>query len=76
MLYLYNIKLKQNIMKAKRFQTTMIKTYQISNTKVQVSFDTLEEAIECVNNERELHPRSKKFNPMIWDSVEKKSIRA
>ena len=60
----------------KRFQTTTIKSYRLSSTTIQVSFDTLQEAIDCVNNERKLHPRSKKFNPMVWDNVEHKSIRA
>lgn len=69
-------KKKINIMKTtKRFQTTGIKTYRLSNATYSISFDTLEEATEFVNSEREAHPRSKKFNPMIWDSQEKKSIR-
>jgi hypothetical protein len=61
---------------SKRFQTTIIKVYRKSNTTTKVSFDTLQEAIDCVNNERELHPRSKKFNPCIFDTLEKKVIRA
>ena len=58
----------------KRFQTTGIKTYRLSNATYQVSFDTLEEAQAFVENERNEHPRSKKFNPYIYDSIEKKRI--
>ena len=58
----------------KRFQTTGIKTYRLSNATYQVSFDTLEEAQAFVENERNEHPRSKKFNPYIYYSIEKKRI--
>ena len=57
----------------KRFQTTGIKTYRLSNTTYSVSFDTIEEAREFIENEREEHPRSKKLNPYIFDSVKKKN---
>ena len=57
----------------KRFTTSEIVTYRLSNATKQVSFDTLEEAVEHVKKERDLHPRSKKFNAQIIDTVEKKS---
>ena len=60
----------------KRFRTTIIKTYRLSNTTSVVSFDTLEEAIKHVKNERELHPRSKKFNKFIIDTVNNIRINA
>ena len=68
---------KQNKMKAtvKRFTTTAIKNYRLSNTTCTVSFDTIEEAKSHVESERQLHPRSKKFNPVVLDTVEKKYIR-
>ena len=56
----------------KRFQTTGIKTYRLSNATYQVSFDTIEEAKSFIEKEKEEHPRSKKFNPIIWDNVEKR----
>lgn len=56
----------------KRFTASEIVTYRLSNSTKGVSFDTLEEAVSHVKNEKNLHPRSKKFNPMIKDSVEKK----
>ena len=58
----------------KRFQTTVIVTYSRSNTTRKVSFDTLEEAAEVVEEQIKKHPRSKKFNGYIFDSVERKSI--
>ena len=58
----------------KRFQTTGIKVYRLSNSTYQISFDTLEEAKSFIEKEKEEHPRSKKFNPLIWDSKERKSI--
>lgn len=58
----------------KRFQTTVIVTYSRSNTTRRVSFDTLEEAKAVVEEQRQKHPRSKKFNGYVYDSVEKKSI--
>ena len=61
--------------KTKRFSTTGIKTYRLSNATYFVSFDTFEEAVKFVESEKEKHPRSKKFNPFIFDSVERKSIR-
>lgn len=68
---------KQNKMKAtvKRFTTTAIKNYRLSNTTYSVSFDTIEEAKSHVESERKLHSRSKKFNPIVHDTVEKKYIR-
>ena len=57
----------------KRFQTTGIKNYRLSNATYQVSFDTFEEAVKFVENEREKHPRSKKFNPFIRDNEKKVS---
>ena len=59
----------------KRFKTTGIKTYSQSNATYLISFDTLEEAVKFVESEKEKHPRSKKFNPYIFDSVENKSLR-
>ena len=58
----------------KRFTATEIVTYRLSNSTKVVSFDTLEEAVAHVKKERELHPRSKKFNPNIFDTVEKKTV--
>ena len=60
--------------KNKRFTTTGIKVYRLSNSTYQISFDTLEEAKSFIEKEKEEHPRSKKFNPLIWDSKERKSI--
>ena len=51
-----------------------IKTYRLSNTTYQISFGTIEEAKAFIENERDEHPRSKKFNPIIWDNVERKGI--
>jgi predicted DNA-binding WGR domain protein len=58
----------------KRFQTTVIVTYSRSNTTRRVSFDTFDEAKAVVEEQRKKHPRSKKFNGYVFDSVEKKSI--
>ena len=58
----------------KRFQTTVIVTYRMSNTTKNVSFDTFEEAKAVVEEQRQKHPRSKKFNGYVFDSVEKKRI--
>jgi len=60
--------------KNKRFSTTGIKTYRLSNATYQISFDTIEEAKSFIEKEKEEHPRSKKFNPLIWDSKERKTI--
>ena len=60
--------------KNKRFSTTGIKTYRLSNTTYQISFDTIEEVKNFIEKEKEEHPRSKKFNPYIWDSKERRSI--
>ena len=60
--------------KDKRFITTVIVTYSKSNTTRKVSFDTFEEAKAVVEEQRIKHPRSKKFNGYVFDSVEKKSI--
>ena len=56
----------------KRFTASEIVVYRLSSSTKVVSFDTLEEAIVHVTKERELHPRSKKFNPCIKDTVDKK----
>lgn len=56
----------------KRFTTTAIKVYSQSNRAYEVSFDTLEEAIAHVKHEKLLHPRSKKFNPMVRDTEAEK----
>ncbi len=61
-------------MKTKRFTTTEIVTYRLSNSTKVVSFDTIEEAAAHVKKERDLHPRSKKFNAMIFDTVEKTRV--
>ena len=60
--------------KDKRFQTTEIVDYNRSNIIRKVSFDTFEEAKAVVEEQRQKHPRSKKFNGYVYDSVEKKSI--
>ena len=57
----------------KRFTTTEIVVYRLSNSIKKVSFDSLDEAAEHVKKQRELHPRSKKFNARIFDTIEKKS---
>ncbi len=61
-------------MTTKRFQTSVIVTYSRSNTIKKVSFDTFEEASKVVKEQREKHPRSKKFNGYVFDSVERRSI--
>ena len=61
-------------MKTKRFQTSVIVTYSRSNTTKKVSFDTFEEAAKVVEEQREKHPRSKKFNGYVFDSVKGRSI--
>lgn len=58
----------------KRFTASEIVTYRLSNSTRVVSFDTLEEAIAHVKKERDLHPRSKKFNPLITDNETKTRI--
>ena len=58
----------------KRFTATGIVTYRLSNSIKTVGFDTLKDALDHVLRERELHPRSKKFNPFIRDTKENKSI--
>lgn len=60
---------------SKRFTASEIVTYRLSNNVKQVSFDTIEEAKAHVEKERALHPRSKKFNPLVIDTVERKSYR-
>lgn len=57
----------------KRFSTTKVVTYSMSNTTTVVSFDTLQEAIDHVMKENELHPRSRKVNNYITDKNQKKS---
>ena len=58
----------------KRFQTTGIRTYRLSNATYQVSFDTIEEAKSFIENERNEHPRSKKFNQYLFDNLERRRI--
>lgn len=58
----------------KRFQATVIVNYRKSSTTRKVSFDTFEEAKAVVEEQRQKHPRSRKFNGYVFDSVEKKSI--
>jgi predicted DNA-binding WGR domain protein len=58
----------------KKFQTTVIVTYRKSNTTRKVSFDTFEEAKAVIEEQRKKHPRSKKFNGYVFDSVENKRI--
>lgn len=60
--------------KDKRFQTTKIVVYNRSNIIRKVSFDTFTEAKALVEEQRKKHPRSKKVNRYVFDSVEKKSI--
>ena len=57
---------------SKRFTTTTIVTYSQSNYIKSVSFDTLEDAVAHVKNEKVLHPRSTKFNPMVRDTQAEK----
>jgi hypothetical protein len=58
---------------SKRFRTTEISTYRLSNSTKLVSFDTIEEAKEHIENQRKLHPRSKKFSSRVTDSIERKT---
>lgn len=58
----------------KRYRASEIVNYRKSNTVKTMEFDTLEEAVKHVAKEQDMHPRSKKFNPYIWDTQEKKSI--
>ena len=58
----------------KRFTALEIKAYRLSYSTIIVEFDTIEEAIKHVCKEKDLHPRSKKFNPFIKDTKENKSI--
>lgn len=58
----------------KRFQTTGIKNYRLSNSTYQISFDTIEEAKSFIEKEKEEHPRSKKFNAYIFDTKDKRFI--
>lgn len=60
---------------SKRFTASEIVIYRLSNRAKRVSFDTIEEAKAHVEKERELHPRSKKFDNMVFDTVEKKWFR-
>lgn len=60
----------------KKFIASEIVEYRKSNSTKQVSFDTLEEAINHVKKERELHPRSKKFDPIIIEHGTGKRINA
>ena len=60
--------------KDKRFIATVIVTYSRSNTTRRVSFDTFDEAKAVVEEQRKKHPRSKKFNGYVFDSVENKRI--
>lgn len=57
----------------KRFSTTKVVSYSMSNTATVVSFGTLQEAIDHVMKENELHPRSRKVNNYITDKNQKKS---
>lgn len=52
-------------MKARKFIASEIVTYSQSNRKKRVEFNSLKEAVAHVNRERELHPRSNKFDSII-----------
>jgi len=58
---------------SKRFRTSEISTYRLTNKTKLVSFDTIEEAKAHIEKERELHPRSKKFSSRVTDVIEKKT---
>ena len=58
---------------AKRFTASEIVVYRMSNSTKKVSFDTLQEAASHVKKQRDLHPRSKKFNAQILDTLENKT---
>lgn len=60
---------------SKRFTTSEIVNYRLSNSVKQVSFDTIEEAQAHVEKQRELHPRSKKFNQTVIDTLERKAYK-
>ena len=55
-------------MKTKRFTTTQVVTYRLSNSIKKVSFDTIDEAKLHVQQQREKHPRSRYFEPRITDT--------
>ena len=55
----------------KKFVTTGIKVYRLSYGVYDVSFDTEEEVIAFIENERKLHPRSKKLNLTYFNTETK-----
>ena len=59
----------------KRFSVSEIVTYRLSNSTKQVSIDTIDEAKNHIENERILHPRSKKFSSKIYDNQDKKVVQ-
>ena len=58
----------------KRYQTTIIVVYRKSYGIKKVSFDTLDQAQAVIKEQILKHPRSKKLNRKVFDSVEKRSI--
>ena len=60
--------------KQKRFRTTKIQCYTRSYYARDMYFDTYEEALECVKNDKKLHPRSTYIARWIEDTKEKKMI--
>ena len=60
---------------SKRFTASEIVTYRLSNSTKLVSFDTKKEAKKHIENERESHPRSKKFSDIVIDTKTGKRFR-
>lgn len=52
----------------KRFSTLELVTYRLSNTTRIVYFDTEKEAKEFAQNQKKLHPRSKKINGFVSEN--------
>ena len=63
--------LKNTIMKnaALRFRTLEVVSYRKSNTTREVSFNTLEEALDFARDQRAKHPRTNKLHGVVRDSV-------
>ena len=59
----------------KRYSTTELVVYSMSNTTRTVYFDTLEEAMDFARKQREAHPRTKKLNGAVYDHLDNKYHR-
>ena len=56
----------------KRYSTTELVVYSMSNSTRTVYFDTLEEAMVFARKQREAHPRTKKLNGAVYDRLDNK----